>query len=334
MMLAIRTWIAVALVTLAGVTLAGAAGATGIGYQYTSFPAPDGREIELSIWYPTDAPATPQPFGPFEQSVAKNGAVAGSALPLIVISHGTGGSFGGHYDTAQALARAGFVVAALSHPGDNFQDRSDSFTWPNFVNRPRQLSATIDYMLSAWRDRDRIDPARIGVFGHSAGGYTALASVGGMPELARITAFCRAHPDDWGCEQARAKNAKFEHDDPPSATWAADPRIKAVVVAASAAANMLTPQSLARVTVPVQLWEAQNDRIVTNGIIGKELAKPPELHVVANAGHYDFLAPCNPSLAARFPEICESAPGFDRTAFHDAFNHDVAAFFTAALEKK
>ncbi len=101
----------VALVTM----LAGAASAApspspgispgiSIGYQYTRFAGPDGREIELAIWYPSDAPATPQPFGPFEQTVAKDGAIAGAGLPLIVISHGTGGSFGGHYDTAHALA--------------------------------------------------------------------------------------------------------------------------------------------------------------------------------------------------------------------------------------
>ena len=332
MTLAIRTWIIVALVTLAGA--AGAAPATSVGYQYARFPGPDGRVIELSIWYPSETPASLQPFGPFEQTVAKNGAVAGTALPLVVISHGTGGSFGGHYDTAQALARSGFVVAALSHPGDNFQDRSDSFTWRNFVERPRQLSATIDYMLTAWGERDRIDATRVGVFGHSAGGFTALASVGGALELARGVRFCREHPEDWGCARARAKNVKFSSEDGTAASWAADPRIKAIGVAAPAAANMFTPESLARITVPVQLWEAQNDRIVSNGIIGPALAKPPELHVVPNAGHFDFLAPCSPALAARIPEICESPPGFDRAAFHEELNREIAAFFAAALEVK
>ncbi|HEY1797673.1 MAG TPA: alpha/beta hydrolase [Stellaceae bacterium] len=330
MTLAIRTCLLAAIVTVATVASATAAS---VGWQYATFPGPDGRTIKLSIWYPSEAPATLQPFGPFEQTVAKNGAVAGAGLPLVVISHGTGGSFGGHYDTAQALARAGFVVAALNHSGDNFQDRSDSFTWRNFIERPHQLSATIDYMLSAWRDHDRIDAARIGVFGHSAGGYTALASVGAVPEIARIATFCRAHPEDWGCERARAKNVNFGSGVAP-ANESADPRIKAVVVAATAAGMMLTPESLAHITVPVELWEAQNDRIVVNGIIGPELPKPPELHVVSNAGHFDFLAPCTPDLAARIPEICESSPDFDRAAFHEGFNRQVTAFFAAALEAK
>lgn len=330
MTLAIRTWIIVALMTLAGA----ASAAPSVGYQYARFPGPDGRVIELSIWYPSDAPATLQPFGPFEQTVAKNGAVAGTALPLVVISHGTGGSFGGHYDTAQALARSGFVVAALSHAGDNFQDRGDSFTWRNFVERPRQLSATMDYMLTAWGERGRVDAARIGVFGHSAGGFTALASVGGIPEIARGAAFCREHPDDWGCERARAKNVRFGSETATPPTWTTDRRIKAIAIAAPAVGPMFSPESLARITVPVQLWEAQNDRIVSNGIVGPGLAKPPELHVVPNAGHFDFLAPCGPALAARIPEICESRPGFDRAAFHEEFNREITVFFAGALEVK
>lgn len=305
-----------------------------VGYQYAKFPGPDGRAIELSIWYPSEAAPAPQPFGLFEQTVAKNGAVAGMALPLVVISHGTGGSFGGHYDTAQALARAGFVTAALSHPGDNFRDQSDSFTARNFIERPRQLSATIDYMLTAWSDRGHIDGARIGVFGHSAGGYTALASVGGLLDVARGVRFCREHPEDWGCEQARAKHVKFAPEEGKAPSWGADPRIKAIVAAAPAGGNLFAPGSLSRATVPVQLWEAQNEHFVSNGVIDPELPKPPELHVVPNAGHFDFLAPCSAALAGRVPEICESAPGFDRAAFHEKFNRKVAAFFAAALEVK
>lgn len=312
----------------------GAEAARTVGYQNARFPAADGRIIELAIWYPTDARAMPQPFGPFEQTVAKDGLVAGTARPLIVISHGTGGSFGGHYDTAQALARAGFVVAALNHPGDNWQDRSDSFTWRNFVNRPRQLSATIDYMLTAWRDRDRIDAARIGVFGHSAGAYTALAVAGGVPDPALANAYCRANADDWGCTRARARQADPEPQDPPPADWPADPRVKAIVIAATATGYMFTPASLVRVTVPVELWEAQDDHIAPNGLVAPKLPRPPEFHVVPNAGHFDFLAPCTADLAARMPEICESAPGFDRAAFHAEFNRKITAFFAAALGGK
>jgi predicted dienelactone hydrolase len=51
-------------------------------------------------------------------------------------------------DTAIALAEAGFVVAAVTHTGDNSLDRSYSFTVRNFPGRVRHLHRVIDYMLS------------------------------------------------------------------------------------------------------------------------------------------------------------------------------------------
>ena len=101
-----------AAVLLLAVLLASPAGAA--GFQYGSAPDPDDQPIELGIWYPSDAAASTQTLGLFKQEVAPYGAVAGDKLPLIVISHGTGGGAASHYDTALALANAGFVVVAPS----------------------------------------------------------------------------------------------------------------------------------------------------------------------------------------------------------------------------
>jgi predicted dienelactone hydrolase len=55
------------------------------------------------------------------------------------------------------------------------------------------------------------------------------------------------------------------------------------------------------------------------------------MHVVANAGHYDFLTPCSAKLATRVPVICASRPGFDRAAFHERFDDEIVAFFRRTL---
>jgi predicted dienelactone hydrolase len=49
------------------------------------------------------------------------------------------------------------------------------------------------------------------------------------------------------------------------------------------------------------------------------------------AGHYDFLAPCDSAMAKELPGICTSAPGFDRTRFHEELDSAVVAFFRKAL---
>ena len=96
-------------------------------------------------------------------------------VPSHSMSHGTGGSFEGHYDTALALAEAGFVVAAATHTGDNYRDQSQV---GRLENRPRHIKVVVDYMLAMWQHHEALDPFRVGMFGFSAGGFTALVAIG------------------------------------------------------------------------------------------------------------------------------------------------------------
>ncbi len=323
---------------VAAVLLRAAPPAGAAGFQYGTAPDADDKPIELGIWYPSDAPTAPQPLGLFTQDIAYYGAISGQSLPLIVISHGTGGGAASHYDTALALADAGFVVVALTHTGDNYKDHAYSFTQRNFVERPRQVSRVIDFMLNSWDGHDRLDPARIGMFGHSAGGATTLIVLGGNPDFSLAALYCHKHPEVWDCAQVKALSTRDSTpaaDDSKPAEWHHDPRIKAAAIAAPAIGYTFTKDGLGAVTAPIQLWRAANDQIAANewnaDIIRDALPKPPEDHVVANAGHFDFLAPCVDALAKIAPEICKSAPDFDRTAFHAEFNKALAGFFKAQL---
>ena len=146
-----------------------------VGYQHTHMP--DGAEI--GIWYPARGAPSLQRLGIWEQHPVADAEPVGHGLPLVVVSHGTGGSFAGHLDTAAVLASHGFVVAAVTHPGDNWQDQSRTL---DIQNRPRELIALLDFMLGGWRSHAVIDPGRVGAFGFSAGGFTVLAAAGGRPD--------------------------------------------------------------------------------------------------------------------------------------------------------
>ncbi len=63
------------------------------------------------------------------------------------------------------------------------------------------------------------------------------------------------------------------------------------------------------------------------------LPKAPDYHLVAKAGHFDFLTPCNDASKTSAAFICSSAPGFDRTAFHRDFDRAVVGFFTRELAR-
>ncbi|HEU4628633.1 MAG TPA: hypothetical protein VFS08_02780 [Gemmatimonadaceae bacterium] len=313
----------------------GAVGFEAVGFETVAMPGDAGTAVTVGIWYPTDAPTKPESLGGWTQEVAVSAAVAPGRHPLVVMSHGNGGWFGGHYDTALALARAGFVVAALTHPGDNYADQSRATDMPA---RVRAVHRLVDYMLDAWPRHEAVDSARIGIFGFSAGGFTALVASGGVPDFATFPGHCRAHPDYADCRIVAAAGipyADLATRFSPSG-WAHDPRIRAAVVAAPALGFTFAPDGLRGVTIPVQLWRAADDRVLPHPDYAeaarRALPAPPEYHVVPRAGHYDFLAPCDRDLAARIPEICRSAPGFDRRAFHEEFDRAVVAFFLRTLD--
>jgi predicted dienelactone hydrolase len=302
------------------------------GFQRGSAADPDGRPLEVGIWYPSQAVARPVTMGPTTMSVAVDATLEGKGLPLVVMSHGTGGSFLGHFDTAIALADAGFVVVAVTHAGDNHADQSRSMA---VMDRPRQISRVIDHMLSTWPGHAAIDPARIGMFGFSAGGFTTLVSIGGIPDLSTIGPVCRQYPGDFVC-QLVARSGSHPAALPPTRTApAADPRIKAAVVAAPALGFTFSPDGLRNVKVPVQLWRAESDAVLPHPryaeAVRLALPQAPDYHVVPQAGHFDFLVPCSSALASLAPAICTSAAGFDRAAFHASFDAAVLGFFSKTL---
>lgn len=283
------------------------------GASFSRLTVTDGDQpaIEAGVWWPAEASSTP--------------------LPMIVISHGNGGDFRSHHDTAKALAQAGFVVASLTHTGDNWRDQS----WAtDVVGRTRQMSVLIDHMLEQWEGRDSINAHRIGAFGFSAGGFTVLAAGGGTPDLTRLTTHCLANPGFYDC---RLIGQHPETTQPAEGRlqFAHDTRIKALVVAAPALGFTFTREGLAKVTQPVQLWQAGADQILPAPFYAEPvrdgLPTSPEYHRIDGAGHFDFLPACSPELAAAAPMICTPTPGVDRAAFHEALNREIVRFFRTHL---
>jgi len=295
-----------------------------VGFTHVSVP--DGpTSIDTAIWYPTTAPVHDDAVGPFLQPVALDAIPSGTAFPLIVISHGTGGDFSNHADTAYALAQAGFVVAAPTHEGDNWRDQSRAL---DILDRARQVHVVLGYVLAQWHP-GLIDARRVGAFGFSSGGFTVLVAAGGDPDLATIDAHCRAHPFFFDCRLRATHSA----GSPEAAVH--DTRIRALVVAAPALGFTFSKTGLASVTIPVQLWRADDDHVLPApyyaDAVRAALPAAPFFYDVPGAGHYDFIAPCSQVLAQLAPVICTSEAGFDRAAFHRTFNARIVAFFNQIL---
>jgi len=295
------------------------------GFRFIEVPADgEGPVLRGAMWSPCSKAPGEIDLGNTTVPGVKDCPIGGEKLPLVVISHGRGGSFIGHHDIAEMLADAGFVAAAINHPGDTASDLSRSSDLSVFIERPTDIKRLIDFMINASPAASRIDVEQIGFFGFSRGGYTGLVLVGANPDWAGASALCQQSPSHI-CEQVHRKEF-------PAQPLTHDLRIKAAVIA-DPLAILFTTDSFASVKVPIQLWASERggDGVIPHMVATVDSGLPlkHEYHVVPNSGHFAFLAPCPPPLAKDRPEICKDAPGFDRGAFHQQLNTDVLAFFRA-----
>jgi predicted dienelactone hydrolase len=283
-----------------------------------------------AIWYPCAAEPRSVPLGDltvqFINSLpgVKDCPVTGTRLPLVIVSHGRGGWFGGHDDVVEALVDAGFVVAAINHHGDNGSDPSQRDNLSVWTARPAEMIRLLDFMLNDWKDKTVLDPARIGFFGFSLGGYTGLVLAGANPDFQRFASRCT--------DTTGACAELHRGDVPPDLPH--EPRIKAAVLADAGLTSTFTSDNLAAIHIPVQIWrselggpgaDASGTARVASSLPGK-----PDIRIMP-AGHFGFLPPCSPRLAADLPRLCDDPPGFDRTAFHREFDASIIRFFREQL---
>ncbi|MEL6903531.1 MAG: alpha/beta fold hydrolase, partial [Cyanobacteria bacterium J06606_4] len=138
------------------------------------------REIPTDVYLPADAPAA----------------------AVVLISHGLAGDRKGFIPMSEHLASHGYAVVALDHPGSNrtqlnalLRGREREIAEPlEFSDRPRDISFLLDELtrLNAGNGpfAGRFDLSRVGIIGHSFGGYTALAVSGAQLNLETLQANC------------------------------------------------------------------------------------------------------------------------------------------------
>ena len=317
--------------------------------------------LPVTLIYPTQAASRTQTFGPFSIDVALNAEPLPQRQRLIVISHGTGGSAIADHALAATLVRAGFVVAQPLHAGDNFQDTRQAGP-VSFDRRPSEVSQVIDALAKDPQWSARLDLAKVGVHGMSAGGSTGIALAGGQWRMLNLIRHCNAHPqaDESFCfqgakdgkarteRQANYDRARYVPDillpselkavhggrtptkDNPEVR--PDPRIAAVSLAVPLAA-IFSAESLARISVPVGLVSAQRDEVLVPRFHSSHLLAHCKtctlLADLPGAGHFDVLWPWPESIAREVAALQVRGglpvPGFD-PHLREAAHAKIAAF--------
>ncbi len=254
---------------------------------------------------------------------------ADGRFPLILLSHGDGGTRLSHHDLATDLARLGFIVVTVTHPGDSERDpdawRSDRV----LVGREYDLRAALDTVLADPVFGPHVDRDRIGVAGFSLGGYTALLLAGGKPDLTRFSTYCH----DTGAAAVACANGPPVIR--PGLGFFRDERVKAAYLMAPNPGYFFTREGLAGVRIPVHIDDPGDDTLVVRPYAAERirdlLPEKPEYTRVPGAGHYAYLAPCPDTAHDRTLQVCMDPPGFDRVRFHAELAAEMADFFRRSL---
>jgi predicted dienelactone hydrolase len=316
------------------------------------------RPLQTIVWYPTDdsVSATDWVRGPAAAPYFRLGSSSSNApirpnmrrRPLVVLSHGNGGSGAMLGWLGEALASAGYIVAAVDHHGNTSNESTHAAA--GFVlwwERATDVSAVIDRILADSIFGPRIDAHAIGAAGFALGGYTALELAGARTNVAAWRAFCRsdardAHDGFCGPQpefpDLDAAFAKVRDDPLIKASLAResmsfrDGRIRGIYVMAPLG-RMLTEASLAGMRIPARIVVGKDDHTAPARTNGQYLAAripAAQLRLLADAGHYTFIAECTSAGTAQFPELCqESAP--HRGAMHRLVATDALRFFDRVL---
>lgn len=302
--------------------------------------------VVLHIWYPTDSDAPPSLIGQnglfYGSHIRANAHPLAGPLPVLLISHGSGGNAERLGWLAGFLAHQGIIVVAPNHPGTTSGD-SDPFKTPLIWERTDDLRAALDLLQTNPPGGLQPDMARVGVLGFSLGGYSALGFSGLRVTKAAFIAHCAANPDAADCSWMVQAGVDFTTID--AARYDADlgdARVIATVAIDPALVGAIDAAALPTVDHPVLLINlgagAEIPAAMEVGTLAQTLPNATYL-AVPGAQHFSFLAECSTLgkiiiAVAGEDNICSDAGLRDRVIIQDELRTSIAAFLNTHLVKQ
>lgn len=186
----------------------------GAGFVEGTATGEGGLELPFAVWFPADvseATLTAEYALGASGDARLDAVPATGPFPLILASHGNGGFRHAGAGIYERLAAEGYVVAAMDHVGNTFEDRITQRSFIEvFIRRPSDVAATWAAVAELVETEDHpleglVDVERIAVMGHSTGGSTALlVSGGGMDRATLLLACAGGQLSGTACELADA----------------------------------------------------------------------------------------------------------------------------------
>ncbi len=250
--------------------------------------------------------------------------------PLILFSHGRG-SNGIYYAWfAEFLAARGYIVASIYHYRANTYDSTIMYLANKLWQRPLDISLIISFLLEDKFWGPHIDANRIGVAGHSQGGFTALWIGGAKVNPNKYLDFQRWWINNPMVPEYLRKELPLDAEQTLNVH---DSRVKAVFSMAPGDIQGfgMDKEGLQQLKIPTYIIVGSIDTqapVKENAEFAAKYIPNVKLEVIPGpVDHEIFVNECDQMGKDAFPEACIDAPGVNRAQMHEAIGNAALKFF-------
>lgn len=308
-----------------------------------------GTDLDVIVWYPASPGGEAVLLGEsvfFEGTEAlRNAPISTGRFPLILLSHGAG--LAGRAEAlswiATALAKAGFIVAAPTHPGNTGPDRSAAETMKLWL-RPPDLSETLDAIAKSEAFQPHVNAERIGALGLSMGGSTALSIAGGRLDPELLANYCDTNELNASlCDWVRLSGVDLHAMNKQVASRDnRDERIRFVMAIDPVPVDVFAVESFSGISIPVALINLGKDGEIPSTAQAADTANAipdASYEVIEEASHFSMFAECKPGAAEIAVQegieepICTDGNGSSRHTIHAQLIDMITAAFNRALKQ-
>ncbi|NYS26790.1 hypothetical protein HUK65_17625 [Rhodobacteraceae bacterium 2376] len=315
-------------------SIASAALAEGAGLRVIQIEMPHhAAEARVAIWYPRGAGGTPTVYADNPVFVGVEAFVdaepAAGAFPVVLFSHGMGGTDGAQAWLGEALAALGAMVVMMNLPNSTWGD-FDMTEGVRHWTRAADLLRALDVLADDPDLGPHLDATRVMAAGFSYDGWTAL-SLGGMTgNLDGLVGACTAHVETMdACDMLLSDAVGLQRQDPRewNASYA-DARVTSVVAIDPGfvwGLDQENVQALVPDALLIGLGDGETQMSATDFTASGLAALIPDADTLqlAPAFHFTAMPVCQPGGAAileaeQDDPVCTDPPGTDRAAVHAA----------------
>jgi|TARA_B110000211_G_C13989673_1_gene513387 predicted dienelactone hydrolase len=323
-----------------------------VGFQLIEAQTKSG--FSGGVWYPSVDREFERKLGPFRPKWAWGGKSIAGKRPVILFSHGVMGRFRNHRDTAETLARHGYIVIIPQHTKDQWVGTAK--TVAVVEHRIAEFSRTLrEFALAQPEIAKLIDEQNIGAIGYSLGGLTVLGSSGAIPNTKYVVEHCLKNKQNdanfclgdsswwekiwpwiagtdivhWYYETGLTGKEVVAQIEPSI-------QFKAIAMVAPVAAAYY-PEEVQKIDSKMALFRLESDQInrfpFHVDYIHHSLGEREHFYkVYKDAHHFAFISPYPEwLLKEEYIPVAIDPEGFDRKVFLKEINNDILTFFEEVM---